>query len=298
MDLTRCGVAAWHGGWCAQLQLVAVFAAKLGTAEIATHTALMNFFQFLSSIMFALVDSTSIRVGCAAVCVSARARQGRSASHRRVGGGGFRYHLGGGRVPEAKRVGKIMLVASSILGTCPSTAHTAQPCALPSEVVTRGACPTSGLLGSVMFFVMGSNVGRMFSSDAEVVALSGKLAFLEGLVYMGACWDRTLLPAFPHGVGSHVCICYACATALCFFYTSIAILGGQGRPTFVAAAFVIGGWGVSVPMAWVLGFPAGLVRARVYSVPKLAHSPGTHSLRALGTHRYASRGCKASGMAS
>lgn len=180
-----------------------------------------------------------------------------------LGGGGFRYHLGGGRVPEAKRVGKIMLVASSILGTCPSTAHTAQPCALPSEVVTRGACPTSGLLGSVMFFVMGSNVGRMFSSDAEVVALSGKLAFLEGLVYMGACWDRTLLPAFPHGVGSHVCICYACATALCFFYTSIAILGGQGRPTFVAAAFVIGGWGVSVPMAWVLGFPAGLVRARV-----------------------------------
>ena len=50
-----------------QLQLVAVFAAKLGEAEIATHNTLMNFFQFLSSFMFALVDSTSIRTGCVAV---------------------------------------------------------------------------------------------------------------------------------------------------------------------------------------------------------------------------------------
>ena len=67
--------------WVLQLQLVAVFAAKLGEAEIATHNTLMNFFQFLSSFMFALVDSTSIRTGCVAA-VEPRAHTHAVALHR------------------------------------------------------------------------------------------------------------------------------------------------------------------------------------------------------------------------
>ena len=38
-----------------------------------------------------------------------------------------------------------------------------------------------------MFFALGSDVGRIFTPDEEVAELSGKLAALEGLVYMGAC---------------------------------------------------------------------------------------------------------------
>jgi MATE family multidrug resistance protein len=39
-----------------------------------------------------------------------------------------------------------------------------------------------------------------------------------------------------------------------FLYTSFATIDAQGRPAVVAVAFVIGAWGVSVPLAYVLGF--------------------------------------------
>ena len=43
--------------------MLVVYVAKLGDAEIATHNSLLEFFVFLSAIMYALVDATAIRIG-------------------------------------------------------------------------------------------------------------------------------------------------------------------------------------------------------------------------------------------
>ena len=53
-------------------------------------------------------------------------------------------------------------------------------------------------------------------------------------------------------------------TALAFFYVAVGVLNGQGRPTCVAIAFVIGGWGITVPGAYILAFPLHAVCRRLH----------------------------------
>lgn len=55
---------------------------------------------------------------------------------------------------------------------------------------------------------------------------------------------------------------FAPCTGLCIFYTSVAVLSGQGRPTDIAVAFLVGGWLVSVPASYILSHLVQLVRAR------------------------------------
>ena len=65
-----------------QLQLVALFAAQLGTVSLATHTALLDLFYFATSALYGLTNSTSVRIG---------------------------HHLGAGDVRSAQMVAKLNL---------------------------------------------------------------------------------------------------------------------------------------------------------------------------------------------
>ena len=78
-----------------------------------------------------------------------------------------------------------------------------------------------------------SYLGHIFSSDEEVWALADSIALPVGLGY--------------------------CALAI--FYVSMAALQAQGRVRWILAAFVVGAWGVTVPVAvvWTQVYPRGLV---------------------------------------
>lgn len=65
-------------------------------------------------------------------------------------------------------------------------------------------------------------LGRIFSSDPAVWALAGVIAVPVGLGYL----------------------------ALSLFFTAMAVLSGQGRPGIVAVAFIVGAWGVAVPLGY------------------------------------------------
>jgi len=82
-------------------------------------------------------------------------------------------------------------------------------------------------------FILGRfEIGRIYSSDPEVLELSSQLCWLVGPCYI----------------------------LLSVFFVSIATLQGQGRAIALAVSFLVGGWGVSVPVSWVLSnVPAGLV---------------------------------------
>ncbi len=47
---------------------------------------------------------------------------------------------------------------------------------------------------------------------------------------------------------------------IALFFTAMAILQGQARPTMVAISFVIGAWVVGVPLAYVFCHVSKLVR--------------------------------------
>ena len=81
-------------------------------------------------------------------------------------------------------------------------------------------------------FVLGRfEIGRIFSSDPEVLELTSQLCWLVGPCYI----------------------------LLSVFFVSIATLQGQGRAIALAVSFLVGGWGVSVPVSWILSnVPVGL----------------------------------------
>jgi len=110
-----------------QLQLIAVFAASLGEVEIATHNTVLQFFIMLSAVMFAFVDSTSIRVAYVVHPSSPRsplycwARSPHSTTSLVATLVDVcalrRYHLGAGNVSGAQRTSRIMLGVSVFFGT-------------------------------------------------------------------------------------------------------------------------------------------------------------------------------------
>lgn len=79
---------------------------------------------------------------------------------------------------------------------------------------------------AVTFMVAREHMAALYSNKPEVRKLTGEIAILVGLGYFG----------------------------LSAFYVSLAVLSAQARPHFIAAAFFIGAWGVSVPAAYIFAF--------------------------------------------
>ena len=107
-------------------------------------------------------------------------------------------HLGAGDAPRARVAMK--------LGAC-----------------VAGIC---GLCVAIAFMVARENIASLYSNKPEVRHLTGEIAVLVGLGYLG----------------------------LAAFYVSMAVLAAQARPQFIAVAFFIGAWGVSVPAAYLFAF--------------------------------------------
>ena len=82
---------------------------------------------------------------------------------------------------------------------------------------------------AVLFFASHAEIGHLFSKDPAVIKLSSKLSMILGIGY-------TLLS-----------LAFAC----------FGTLQGQGRPHIAAASMFVGLWGVSLPMAYLFGFPLG-----------------------------------------
>jgi len=158
-----------------QLQLVALFAAQLGTVSLATHTALLDLLYFATSALYGLTNSASVRIG---------------------------HHLGAGDVHSAQMVAKMNL----------------------------GVCLSVAVVVASIFCGAHSVIGYLFSHDARVVAKTSQLAWFVG--------------------GGYV--------FLCMFYSSMAVVAGFGRPRIIAVAFLVGAWGVCIPLGYVLSHTARL----------------------------------------
>lgn len=87
-----------------------------------------------------------------------------------------------------------------------------------------------GLMTGILFLALRDYVGLIYSNDEEIRHLTSRVCLLIG-------------PSF---------------VLMSIFYTSNAILDAQARPGMLAVAFLIGGWAVSVPLAWVFGFHLNL----------------------------------------
>ena len=83
-----------------------------------------------------------------------------------------------------------------------------------------------GLLTGVAFFVCKSYIGRLYSNDPVVWQLTEQVCSILGPTYI----------------------------LMAIIYTAMAVVDAQARPMMSALAFIVGAWGVSVPMAYVFGF--------------------------------------------
>lgn len=156
-----------------QLQTIVIFAGKLGPAAVATHNCFFTLLMVLCSIMWAVMDSTVIRMG---------------------------HHLGNRNLRGVKTVIKLACTVAGFWG----------------------------LLVTVSLTAFRAEVGRAISSQPEVQELASEIAALVGLGFF----------------------------LLALFYMSMAILTASFKQMWIVAAFVVGAWGVSVPMAWFLAFCA------------------------------------------
>eukprot|EP01065_Artemidia_motanka_P012526 TRINITY_DN1689_c0_g3_i1.p1 TRINITY_DN1689_c0_g3~~TRINITY_DN1689_c0_g3_i1.p1 ORF type:complete len:369 (+),score=92.50 TRINITY_DN1689_c0_g3_i1:511-1617(+) len=113
-------------------------------------------------------------------------------------------HLGAGAVESAKRATAVGSAQVSIVG----------------------------VLAAVLFLTLRNEVGKIFTSDKKVLALTSDLSLL----------------------------CALCYPALAAFFACCASLAGQCKYAAPGLAFFVGGWVVAIPTAWLLGFhfPNGL----------------------------------------
>ena len=155
----------------AQLQLIAVFAARLGVVALGTHNAILEVVLVLTTLMWATGAATRVRTA---------------------------HHLGRGSVADAKRVACIGVGVSGALAV--------------------------GI--ALVIYALRHTIGRIFSSDDAVVTLAAKITEVMAPTYV----------------------------VMAAFYSSMAVLTAQGRPTVIAIAFVLGGWGVSVPASYVFAY--------------------------------------------
>jgi MATE family multidrug resistance protein len=158
-----------------QMSVVSVFAAKLGTVPMATHSAMLQLFLWLTTGAYGLIDATTVRIG---------------------------NHLGANQPRRARLVSQLCLAS----------------------------CLATGAVVAVVIISARHVLGRVYSDDPAVVDLTAQIAVLLGSCYL----------------------------LLSLFFTAIATLQGLGRPGVIAVAFVLGAWGVSVPLAYVFTFRCGM----------------------------------------
>lgn len=116
-------------------------------------------------------------------------------------------HLGNKQIPAAKMVMKIAFCTSLVIGA----------------------------IVAMIWYICKNFIGRIFTSDDEIIADTASLAILVGSSYIG----------------------------LALFLVSMATLAAQGRPVWVACCFLLGAWFITVPLGYVLG-PSKIV----YKTPK------------------------------
>jgi Na+-driven multidrug efflux pump len=93
-----------------------------------------------------------------------------------------------------------------------------------------------GLLVAAFFLAAGQNIALLYSKDApQVRKLTGEIAYLVGTGYL----------------------------FLTLFYISMACLNAQARVGYVVVAFVVGAWGVAVPMSYVLAFQVSFTKGLI-----------------------------------
>ncbi len=106
---------------------------------------------------------------------------------------------------------------------------------LPSQRANRAKAVTKyGLIATTSFglviglvFIIGRKyIAHIYSSDPDVWDESERIQTWVGISYF----------------------------AMALFYASMATLDGQGRPMIVAVAFLLGAWGLAVPLSYVFGF--------------------------------------------
>ena len=86
-----------------------------------------------------------------------------------------------------------------------------------------------GAVTGLSFLLLRNYLGHVFSNDREFQLLT-----------------------------ADVCLIVApCYILLSVFYTSMAVLDAQARPMVVALSFVVGAWGVSVPLSYLFAFVLG-----------------------------------------
>lgn len=93
-------------------------------------------------------------------------------------------------------------------------------------VTVVALCASLGIGGFIGlgFVLLRSELGRLYSSDPAVIALTKELCWIVGPTYI----------------------------LLSIFFVSVATLEGQGRALALALSFLIGAWGVTVPTSWTL----------------------------------------------
>lgn len=95
--------------------------------------------------------------------------------------------------------------------------------------VALGVATVNGAAVAVTMVLSRDVLGRLYSSDEEVVRYTASIAVLCGAGYL----------------------------ALSVFYASMGVLEGATKPLVIVAAFLIGAWGVSFPLAYVFGLRDG-----------------------------------------
>jgi len=163
-----------------QLQVMAVFAGRLGKLELATHNGCFQLIVFLLAPLYGITNATRTRIG---------------------------NHLGNEQISAAKLVMKMAFCVAFLIG----------------------------FIVAIIWCVCRDFIGRIFTSDDEIISETSSLAIMVGLSYIG----------------------------LACFFVNMATLAAQGRPIWVAFCFLLGAWVVTVPLGYILG-PSKLV----YKTPK------------------------------
>eukprot|EP00929_Paragymnodinium_shiwhaense_P054751 TRINITY_DN27439_c0_g1_i1.p1 TRINITY_DN27439_c0_g1~~TRINITY_DN27439_c0_g1_i1.p1 ORF type:complete len:528 (+),score=88.30 TRINITY_DN27439_c0_g1_i1:58-1584(+) len=127
-----------------------------------------------------------------------------------------------------------MLLSTALIGVSNGTATRISHLLVENNVVSvkrlirNVMCIAFGwsLVVMVVFIVLQDRVGMLFSANPRVWELSGQLASLVGVAYF----------------------------MLSSFYVSMSVLEGIAKPNAVMAAFLVGCYGVGLPVAYTVGF--------------------------------------------
>lgn len=202
-----------------QLQLVALFAAKLGDISIATHNATLNVFFMLAVFQIGIVQASSVMIGT---------------------------HLGAMNHVHAKAVawltfkvcGGVGLVCSALLVL---TRHEVGKIFSDDQEVIDLTGDIMLLAGGSFFFlsIFYASMGVL---DGQAVRLNRPIR-----VYVCVFYLYILIFVRSHPIISCISI------SQCIAFSS-----SLQRPGAVAFSFFVGAWIVSVPLSYVFGFPLGL----------------------------------------